>query len=246
VRNSSKAALEVNNLFTLTIYSYSTTSLIPVTWYSYSKNLNVPSFWEYQPQRLVSFVSCENFGEEGLVKTLQHTCTKVPQGCGVLLLPEPCPWQGERMTWGFAHSGVLLALLSILRICLGTTPNWQGLKTSSPRPRPCSPCPEMTGRWHLREKCNGLLVKVLGGLRKTGFNSWLRNGFSLSHWTTYLICLCLGTKPPAPHKTVLRLYLLIFDRCCARGLFQQVHSVGSRSELRMMFENRATYHANEP
>lgn len=128
------------------------------------------------------FVLHENFGEEGLVKTLPHTSSEVPRGYSVLLLPEPCLWQGERMTRGFAHSGVSLALLSILRMRLGTIPNWRGLKTSSLRPRPCSPCPETAGRWHLREKC--LLVKALDGLGKTGFNSWLRNGSYSRCWAT--------------------------------------------------------------
>lgn len=120
------------------------------------------------------------------------------------------------MTRGFAHSGVSLALLSILRICLGTIPNWQGLKASSLRPRPRSPCPETTGRWHLREKC--LLVKALGELGKTGFNSWLRNGSYSQPWALAQN-LCLSTKPPAPRETVLRMHLLIFGRRRARALF---------------------------
>lgn len=58
--------------------------------------------------------------------------------------------------------------------------------------------------------------------------------------------LCLSRKPPAPCKTVLSLYLLILDGCCARALLQWVRSVGSRLELRVKFESRAIYHADEP
>lgn len=146
------------------------------------------------------------------------------------------------MTQGFTHSGVLLALLGILCICLGIILNCQDLKTFSLRPRPCSPCPVTTGRWHLREKCNGLLVKVLAELRKTGFNSWLCNGSSSWPWAT----TCALVENLLPHAKLFWDYLLILDRCCARALLQRGRSVGSRLELRVRFESRAIYHADEP
>lgn len=96
-----------------------------------------------------------------------------------------------------------------------------------------------------KNKCNCLWVKVPGGLRNTGCNSWLCNGSSSWPRANYLICPCLGTKPCAPRKSVPRLYLLIFDSRCAGALLQRVRGVGSRLGPWMMSENRAIHHADE-
>lgn len=193
----------------------------------------------------LSFALHENVGEESLVTTVQHTCAEVPQGYSLLLLSNLCFWQGERITRGFTHSHVLLSLLTILHTCLGNIQNWQSLKAFSLRPRSFSPYSETISKWHLRKECNALLVKVLGGLRKTGFIFWLCNVSSSWPWATHLIYPCLGTKFPAPHKTALILHLLIFDGHFSRALLQWVHSVGSRSKLRIIFEKRAIYHTHD-
>lgn len=130
-------------------------------------------------------------------------------------------------------------------MCLGNIENQQSLKTISLRPRSCSSYSETTSKWHLRKECNGLLVKVLGELRKTGFSFWLFNVSASCPRATHLIYPCLATKPLAPHKTVLILHLLIFDRHFSRALLQWIHSMGSRSELRIMFEKRAIYHTHD-
>lgn len=80
------------------------------------------------------------------------------------------------------------------------------------------------------KKCNGLWVKQLGGLRKTGFDSWLCNGSSSWPWATYLICLCFGIMPCAPRTAVLRLYVMTFDSGCAEGV-QGGKQVGAQDDV---------------
>lgn len=100
----------------------------------------------------------ENFGEEEVF--LQPFSTHALKSPGATVWSF-CPSLvfGREKGW---HEGspTLVIYLAFLAFCThpGTIPNWQGLKASNLRPRPCSPCPETTGRWHLRGKCNGFLV----------------------------------------------------------------------------------------
>lgn len=88
MRISSKAALEVNKRFTLTIFNYTTTSLIPDIWYSFSKNLNVLSFREYEPQRPTCHLFCMRILERKvLLKRFSTRALKSPRATACSFSP---------------------------------------------------------------------------------------------------------------------------------------------------------------